>query len=288
MTLHTKVKDSLTFVENRETPSVSARSIGSNADRECPSVQCTATCSRARFSRWTRRAPLTRPPLQVESAAAGWSSGGHARICLPRWPVHKPATSRSNKPGTTASSKALVHARRSTFVRIERGIYRFRRWPDAECERHAVTWLWAKRLGMDAVFSHETALRLYGLWPMTTSPTETLRLTLPLTCSLRRLRRPWGVQLSFERLGPSERTCVGSIPVVRVGVALDQLCREGADMESMSEAYARGRARGLVSAREVALAHLLESHLAQRRGSEHAPLHRGTRSAIQDAVQAVG
>ncbi|MBK7398134.1 MAG: type IV toxin-antitoxin system AbiEi family antitoxin domain-containing protein [Myxococcales bacterium] len=185
-------------------------------------------------------------------------------------------------------SKALVHARRSTFVRIERGIYRFRRWPDAECERHAVTWLWAKRLGMDAVFSHETALRLYGLWPMTTSPTETLRLTLPLTCSLRRLRRPWGVQLSFERLGPSERTCVGSIPVVRVGVALDQLCREGADMESMSEAYARGRARGLVSAREVALAHLLESHLAQRRGSEHAPLHRGTRSAIQDAVQAVG
>ncbi len=176
-------------------------------------------------------------------------------------------------------SKQLVQARRKTFVRIAQGIYRFRRWPDVDCERHAVVWLWAKRLGMDAVFSHETALRLHGLWPMTTDATELLRVTLPPEGARRRLRTPEAVQLAFDRVRRDERTGVGSIPVVRVGVAIDQLCREGASMELLASAFTHGLARGWVARDEVALPHLLER--------EHAPLGQGTGSTIQDA-QAVG
>lgn len=59
-----------------------------------------------------------------------------------------------------STALTAYHAKRGTFIRVARGIYRLRDYPSSRRETMFAAWL---ALGPEAAISHETALEIYGL-----------------------------------------------------------------------------------------------------------------------------
>lgn len=91
--------------------------------------------------------------------------------------------------------------------RIGRGIYRLRHFPLSPDDEFVPRWLWTGKVG---VFSHETALQLYGL---SDALPARHHLTVPASWHSRRLRTPPEVALHFADLSADDVSWHGPVPV---------------------------------------------------------------------------
>jgi len=109
------------------------------------------------------------------------------------------------------------HAKSGRFVRIARGLYRFRDYPSSPREELLAAWL---RLAPKAVVSHESALELLGLSDVIPN---LIHLSVPR--ARRKLSRRSGVALHT-----TTRPLDGSDVVVRDGMRLTGSARTIADV----------------------------------------------------------
>jgi len=154
---------------------------------------------------------------------------------------------------TTAQAAAVGYSpqllakyiRNERVIRIRRGIYRLVHFPAREHEDLVVVWLWTQQAG---VFSHETALALYGLSDVLPAK---VHVTLPASWSRRRLRIPQGVVLHFADVNAAERSWVGAVPVTSPGRTLRDCERARVSPETIEKASRDAVARGLVDRHEI-------------------------------------
>lgn len=121
------------------------------------------------------------------------------------------------------------HAARGRFIRIRRGLYRFRQYPTAPREEVIVAWLAA---GPDAVVSHESAVDLLGL--ADTIPSS-IHLTVPRSkrsgrpqrgVTVHTTTRPFPVNKVVIRDGLRTTSPARTIlDVAQSGLAPDQVAR---------------------------------------------------------------
>lgn len=137
------------------------------------------------------------------------------------------------------------HARGGRYRRIRRGLYRLVHFPPGEYEDYVALWLMLERA---AVYSHETALSLYGISDV--NPVRT-HVTLPLAWSERRLRLPEGVVRHHADLAADEHGGVGPLPVTSVRRTLVDLARAHFAPHLLQQAARESLERGLVSRAEL-------------------------------------
>lgn len=95
---------------------------------------------------WTKGPPDWQRLVTMAEAQGGFFVNADARAC-----------------GCTRAVLSY-HARRGTFVRVRRGLYRLPNHPPAPCERERIEWIAAGR--ERAVLTHESALRVLGYLPI--------------------------------------------------------------------------------------------------------------------------
>ncbi len=125
--------------------------------------------------------------------------------------------------------------------RVRRGIYRLVHYPVGEHEELAELWLWSKQSG---VFSHETALSLYGLSDVLP---KRVHLTVPADWRRRRLKVPRGLVLHHATMRRDERSWFGAVPVTAPGRTLLDCATTHLSPELLAQAFQQARSRGLVS-----------------------------------------
>jgi predicted transcriptional regulator of viral defense system len=148
------------------------------------------------------------------------------------------------------SRRLLSHhsAEGGSLIRVDRGLYRLRNFPQSSREDLVATWLAAGR-PVDAVVSHDSALDLYGLSDII--PTA-VHLTAARAHRGHRSRRP-GVRLHFVTGGvpPGDRARREELPVTSVErTLLDSLAAHGVT-EQTELAVAQALDRGLTSVRRL-------------------------------------
>lgn len=87
------------------------------------------------------------------------------------------------------------HVQRGTWTRVDRGIYRLKRFPSGEYEDLIRWWLWSRKEG---AISHESAAAVYGLGDILPSKVD---LTVPMNF---RKKPPQGVVLHKATLSPTD------------------------------------------------------------------------------------
>jgi predicted transcriptional regulator of viral defense system len=122
------------------------------------------------------------------------------------------------------------HLKSGNIRRLERGIYRFERFPESQriYEDNVVIWL---RYGGEGTFSHETALQFLEL---TDALPGRVHLTLPSAWKGRKIRHRDNVQLYFDDVPAAERTSAQAVPVTNASRTLTDLARAHGD-ESLVE-----------------------------------------------------
>ncbi len=128
---------------------------------------------------------------------------------------------------------------------MRRGLYRLVHFPAGEHEDLVVAWLWSEQQG---VFSHETALALFGL---SDAMPRHVHLTLPASWRARRLRIPPGVALHHADIRPEERSWVGPVPVTSPARTLLDCAAERVAPDIVRQALDEGLRRGLVDAKAI-------------------------------------
>jgi predicted transcriptional regulator of viral defense system len=124
-------------------------------------------------------------------------------------------------------------------------VYRLVHFPAGEHEDLVVVWLWSEQHG---VFSHETALALFGLFDV--MPRQ-VHLTLPASWRGRRLRIPPGLALHHADIRPEERSWVGPVPVTSPARTLLDCAAERVAPDIVRQAVDEGLRRGLFGPEEI-------------------------------------
>lgn len=137
------------------------------------------------------------------------------------------------------------HVRAGRVARVRRGIYRLVHFPAGEHEDLAAIWLWSDQQG---IFSHETALALYGLSDVLPSK---IHLTLPAAWRRRRFRAPPGVLLYHADIAGSERSWYGSVPITSPRQTLTDCARAHLASDLFHQAVEQAIARGLITTADV-------------------------------------
>jgi predicted transcriptional regulator of viral defense system len=130
--------------------------------------------------------------------------------------------------------------------RVRRGIYRIVHYPQCEHEELAELWLWTKQAG---VFSHETALALYGLSDVLP---KRVYITVPDEWRQRRMKIPRGVALYYAAVRPEERTWVEAVPVTKPDRTLFDCVDGHLSQDLLIQAIQQAQARGLVPPERLA------------------------------------
>jgi predicted transcriptional regulator of viral defense system len=157
------------------------------------------------------------------------------------------------------SSPLLTHhAKSGRFVRVARGLYRFRDYPTSPREELLASWL---HLAPGAVVSHESALELLGL---SDAIPNLIHLSVPR--ARRKLARRSGVALHT-----TTRPFDGADVVVRVGMQLTGPARTIADVaeaglapEQVVRATAQAIDRGLTTPSRLREAVLGRGHMVEQ------------------------
>jgi predicted transcriptional regulator of viral defense system len=146
----------------------------------------------------------------------------------------------TNKQALTAgySRDLLSHlVTAGKFLRVQRGIYRLRTFPDMPYSDYFQIWL---STGMNGVFSHQSALALYGLTDRI--PTE-YHVTVPRTSR----RDGEGIRYHTSKLMPEEITVRHGLPVTDISRTLYDLHRGGESPEWIIQAAQQALERGMIS-----------------------------------------
>jgi predicted transcriptional regulator of viral defense system len=141
-------------------------------------------------------------------------------------------------------SRSLVahHVLSGMLERVDRGIYRLSRFPEAPQADLAVAWL---RAGEASAISHESALGLYGLSDV--MPHE-VHVTLPRTAS----RRHGGLRLHTSPLGDGDTTLFEGVRVTTVERTIVDVARAGLAEELVLQAIGEALERGLTTSTRLA------------------------------------
>lgn len=131
--------------------------------------------------------------------------------------------------------------RAGLLERVSRGVYRFTTFPPDDREREAAVLLWAGAdQGLDAAFSHETALQYYDL---TDAFPEKLHLTVPRAF---RKQAPRDVALHRADLGPDDVRREGLLAYTTPARTLLDLLAAGYPIDALREARREAIDRGLL------------------------------------------
>lgn len=141
------------------------------------------------------------------------------------------------------------------LIRVDHGVYRLRGAPAHEFEDLWVAWLrldpgrpaWLRSRQPDAVVSHRSAARLYGLG---TIPADVHEFTVTRR---HQTRRP-DVRLHHKRVGPSDWTAAGTLPVTTPQRIAADLLGDGADGGHVAVIVDQSLQRGLVDEEAMAAA----------------------------------
>jgi predicted transcriptional regulator of viral defense system len=140
-------------------------------------------------------------------------------------------------------TRALLayHAGRGLFERIQRGVYRWKRFPASPNEDLFIACL---RVGPQAVVSHDSALALYELSDHLPSQ---VHLTVPRTAS----RRHPHLRLHTNRLDPHEMTHYSGLLVTIVPRTIVDVATSGLADELVTQAVQHALRRGLTTPNEL-------------------------------------
>lgn len=141
-------------------------------------------------------------------------------------------------------SRALLayHVKRGKFIRVRRGLYRFREYPPSSREHVLAAWL---ALGKDAaVVSHESALDILDLSDVIP---EAVHLTVPR--SKRNLPSMPGVKIhtSFRTIGAEDVIVRDGMSVTSATRSILDAAEAGAAPEQIEIAVAQAVDRGLTT-----------------------------------------
>jgi len=220
-----------------------------------------AAPGRARAGRW-RRVRWVRPPSQAQPMAV-LARKSNRTILLCAMAAEKPYPDAdelyaiaegqagffvAEQAASAGYSRQLLahHARGGRYRRIRRGLYRLVHFPPSEYEDYVALWLVLERA---AVYSHETALALYGISDVNPRRTD---VTLPSTWKGRRLRIPDGIVLHYDELGPLERAALGPVPLTTVTRTLVDLARAHFRPDLLRSAALEAIHRGLSARGDLA------------------------------------
>ncbi len=178
----------------------------------------------------------------------------------------------SGEAKASSFSRALLshHVKSGRFVRVKRGLYRFREYPGSPREHVLAAWL---AVGKDtAVISHESALDILGLSDVVP---DAVHLTVPRSRRSQRLLP--GVKMhTIWRLLPREDLVLrDGMVITSAARSIVDAARAGAAPDQIEKAVIQAMERGLVTA-----GHL--GKLAKERGKRVAAL---IASALEKAVR---
>ena len=173
------------------------------------------------------------------------------------------------------------HVQSGNLERPTRGIYRIARFPPSEHEDLVVLWLWS---GQQAVFSHETALRLHELSDVLPAR---IHLTLP-EATPRRRTTPEGTVVLFADVPASDRQWLGTVPITTPARSVLDVAAAHGDASLVGQAIDQGIAAGLFHFSDVAAAGRYvadaQSRATTQPGSDHTST--GERSGAGSAAGA--
>jgi len=162
----------------------------------------------------------------------------------------------SEQAAESGFSRALLahHAKSGTFIRVRRGLYRFREYPPSPREHVLAAWLAVGKA--NAVVSHESALELLGLSDVVP---DAVHLTVPR--SRRNLPSITGVKIhtTSRPIGKNDKTTRDGIAVTSANRTILDAAESGVSPEQIEDAVAQAVERGLVTPREL-------QHAASERG----------------------
>lgn len=143
------------------------------------------------------------------------------------------------------------HSKSGRFIRVRRGLYRFREYPSSSREDVLAAWLGA---GADvAVVSHESALDLHELSNIVP---EVVHLTLPRSKRYRPASRGVAIHTTTRAFAPTDTTVRGGIRVTSAARSIVDAADAGTAPEQIVAATAEAIQRGLTTKRKLlSLAH---------------------------------
>lgn len=134
------------------------------------------------------------------------------------------------------------HVRRGNWTRVDRGIYRLKRFPSGEYEDLIRWWLWSRKEG---AISHEPAAAVYRLGDILPSK---VHLTVPLSF---RKKVPQGVILHKAKLDPSDVEMREGFRITTPLRTVLDLARQHLDPERLTAAVKDGVRKGLLDRRAL-------------------------------------
>jgi predicted transcriptional regulator of viral defense system len=151
---------------------------------------------------------------------------------------------------TSADAKRLgydyphqhFHVNQGNWIRVDRGIYRLKKFPAAKYEDLMRWWLWSRKKG---VLSHETAAALYDLGDLLPSK---IHLTVPGNFRKRPVKN---IVLHKSNLRESEIEKRDDLPVTAPLRTILDLARSHLDDERLTAVTKDAIQKGLVSRREL-------------------------------------
>jgi predicted nucleotidyltransferase len=161
---------------------------------------------------------------------------------------------------TSADAKRLgydyphqhFHVKQGNWIRVDRGIYRLKKFPSAAHEDLIRWWLWTRKKG---VISHDTAAALYDLGDVLPAK---YHLTVPPGF---RKKPPKGVTLHKAKLVPSDIETRDGVPVTKPLRTIEDLTLAHMTPERLSAIVKDAVQKGLVTKTELLK---LSSSLAEK------------------------
>jgi predicted transcriptional regulator of viral defense system len=151
---------------------------------------------------------------------------------------------------TSSDAKALgydyphqhFHIRQGNWIRVDRGIYRLKRFPATAHEDLIQWWLWSQKKG---VISHETAAALYDLGDLLPAK---VHMTVPVSF---RKKPPKGLVLHEANISTAEINGRDGVPATKPLRTILDLARAHLDDERLSAVTRDAFQKGLVTRREL-------------------------------------
>lgn len=132
------------------------------------------------------------------------------------------------------------HVQRGTWTRVDRGIYRLKRFPSGEYEDLIRWWLWSRKEG---AISHESAAAVYGLGDILPSKVD---LTVPMNF---RKKVQQGVVLHKAKLSSSDTEMREGVRITTPLRTILDMARQHLDPERLTAVVKDAVRKGLLDRR---------------------------------------